>query len=580
MMKNLMNTKSIYVGLLIGLFAGCGKKSGGSGHSHGESSGAGGSATIQKPTRPPSKLKEVKPEEAWKTPLNLALFTVQQYKGKRSYGNMLSAVVIALVEVGELGQATEVALLFPKGSGAFMLSYIAKAAAEAGNVALALKVAQWIEPPGARAIALCQVATAQAKAGDKQAAWETIRQTTSDLIGKIPEKEKMDVLIATASAQVATREMMKAAVNCQSATKLLRTNTKSYLKPQVSKKIARVLISAGQIEQAKGLMQSDGLMYGWGGVQREMAVIMAEAGELEAALEWVGQFPNKQNKAQAYGDIASALARKGQFARAMEVLENDKSRFSSKSQAMKNIAVGMVKAGKINEAIELVSRMRGGMAQMARAPALLAIASAQVAAGQKEVALATLKQAEEAGDKVAKIFLPKHDVNIAIGLAEAGEKEQAVAKLKQAVEAAKVYEKNQFSSASKESTIAMRLMDLLPAVINVADKDLKLTILKQVVDLPQRIEDANEKANTLSLISRRLAQAGQYKQAMETVQLIEAAERKKSAMQGLARVLPVFPETNMRLRHINFIDIKRMKKSFTPEEQEFAKKLVDAIQAK
>jgi hypothetical protein len=236
--------------------------SGGSDHAHGESSGAGGSATIQKPTRPPSKLKEVKPEEAWKTPLNLALFTVQQYKGKRSYGNMLSAVVIALVEVGELGQATEVALLFPKGSGAFMLSYIAKAAAEAGNVALSLKVAQWIEPPGARAIALCQVATAQAKAGDKQAAWETIRRTTSDLIGKIPEKEKLDVLIATASAQVATREMMKAAVNCQSAIKLLRTNTESYLKPQVSKKIARVLISAGQIEQAKGLMQSDGSMFG------------------------------------------------------------------------------------------------------------------------------------------------------------------------------------------------------------------------------------------------------------------------------------------------------------------------------
>ena len=246
-MKNLMNTKFIYILLLTGLLDGCGNKDGDSDHAHGHAHGdsgshtvadvsntstkAGGTATIPMPTRPPSKLKEVKPEEAWETPLNLALFTVQQYKGKRSYGNMLSAVVIALVEVGELGQATEVALLFPKGSGAFMLSYIAKAAAEAGNMGLALSVAQWIEPPGARAIALCQVATAQAKAGDKQAAWETIRQTTSDLIGKIPEKEKMDVLIATASAQVATREMMKAAVNCQSAIKLLRTNTESYLKP-------------------------------------------------------------------------------------------------------------------------------------------------------------------------------------------------------------------------------------------------------------------------------------------------------------------------------------------------------------
>ena len=68
MIKNLMNAKSIYAVLLICLLAGCGKKSGGSDHAHGESSGAGGSATIQKPTRPPSKLKEVKPEEAWKTP--------------------------------------------------------------------------------------------------------------------------------------------------------------------------------------------------------------------------------------------------------------------------------------------------------------------------------------------------------------------------------------------------------------------------------------------------------------------------------------------------------------------------------
>ena len=66
---------------------------------------------------------------------------------------------------------------------------------------------------------------------------------------------------------------------------------------------------------------------------------------------------------------------------------------------------------------------------------------------------------------------------------------------------------------------------------------------------------------------------------METVQLIEAAERKKSAMRGLAEVLPVLPETNMRLRHINFIDVKRLKESFTPEEQEFAKQLVGSIQA-
>jgi len=571
------------LGLFLVLSSGCGKKGDDSSHAHGESSGAGGSAKIQKLDRPASKLKEVKSNEAWKTPLNLALFITQQHKGKSSYWSHHNRLVIALVEAGKIQQATEVALLFPSGPGAFALGYVAKAAAESGDAIQASKVAQWVEPPSDRAIALCHAATAQFKAGDKPPALVKIRQA-EELARKIPQKQKASVLIAIASAQSWMDEKQRAVETCKQALKWVRANKNSFSNAGDYKSIARVLVRAGEIKQVKGLVQSDGSMFGntvSASTRKDIAVIMAEEGELEAALEWIGQFPVKttpaeQNKAQAYGDIASALARKGQFARAMEVLKNDKSRFSSKSQAKKNIAVGMAKAGKINEAIELVSRMRGGMA---REPALRAIASAQVAAGQKEVALATLKQAEEAGDKVAKIFLPKHDVNIAIGLAEAGEKEQAVAKLKQAVEAAKVYEKNQFSSASKESIIAMRLMDLLPAVINVADKDLKMMILKQVVDLAHGIEDANEKANTLSRISRRLAQAGQYKQAVETVQLIESAERKKSAMRGLAEVLPVLPETNMRLRHINFIDVKRLKESFTPEEQEFAKQLVGSIPA-
>jgi len=585
-MKNLMNTKSIYIPLLLtGLLAGCGKKSEDSDHAHGESSGADGSATIQKPDRPASKLKEVKANEAWKTPLNLALFITQQHKGKSSYWNHHNRLVIALVEAGEFKQATQVALLFPGGSGAFALGYVAKATAESGDTIQASKVAQWIEPPSDRAIALCHAATAQFKAGDKPPALVKIRQA-EELARKIPQKQKASVLIAIASAQSWMDEKQRAVETCKQALKWVRANKNSFSNAGDYKSIARILVRAGEIKQVKGLVQSDGSMFGntvSASTRKDIAVIMAEEGELEAALEWIGQFPvngtpDKQKQDAAYSEIAIALATKGQIERATQVMNRCKIRMFSWRMELGRLAAVMAKAGKIKEALEVIQKTRG----VSNEETLRAIASAQVEAGQKDQALETLKQAEKAVEKSSGMFMKKHDAlkNLAVAYAEAGEKEQAVAKLKQAVEAAKVYEKNQFSSTSKESTIAMRLMDLLPAVINVADKDLKLTILKQVVDLAQGIEDANEKANTLSRISHRLTQAGQYKQAMETVQLIEAAERKKSAMQGLARVLPVFPETNMRLRHINFIDIKRMKKSFTPEEQEFAKKLVDAIQAK
>jgi tetratricopeptide (TPR) repeat protein len=573
------------LGLFLIFSLGCGEKGDDSGHAHGELSGAGGSAVIKKLARPASKLKEVKAGEAWKTPLNLALFHAQQYKGKRSYGNQMNGVVIALVEAGELGQATEVALLLSSGTGAFALAYVAKATAESGNAIQASKVAQWVEPPSDRAIALCHAATAQLKAGDKPPALVKIRQA-EELARKIPQKKKASVLIAIASAQSWMDEKKWAVETCRQALKWVRANKNSFSNTGHYKSIARVLVRAGEIRQVKGLVQSDGSMFGntmSASTRKDIAVIMAEEGELEAALEWIGQFPvngtpDKQKQDAAYSEIAIALAKKGQIERAMQVMNRCKIRMFSWRMELGKLASVMAKAGKIKEALKVIQETRG----VSNEGTLRAIASAQVAAGQKAQALETLKQAEKAVEKSSELFMKKHDAlkNLAVAYAEASDKEQAVAKLKQAVEAAKVYEKNRFSSASKESTIALRLMDLLPAVINVADKELQMIILKQVVDLAQGIEDANEKANTLSRISRRLLQAGQYKQAMKTVLLIEAAERRKSAMWGLAGVLPVLPETNMRLRHINFIDIKSMKKDFTPEEQEFAKQLVEAIQAK
>jgi hypothetical protein len=161
----------------------------------------------------------------------------------------------------------------------------------------------------------------------------------------------------------------------------------------------------------------------------------------------------------------------------------------------------------------------------------------------------------------------------AIAHAEAGEKEKAVVKLKAAVEAANVYEKNKYTTSSKERTISTRLMEIMPAAIKVGDQELTTAILNQAVEL-------SRKASTLHIAAQKIVQAGLYQQAMETVRLIEDAEQKKSAMRLMAEALAMIPDPSRYRQFGMRINYAPMKKSFTPEEKELAKQLVEAIQAK
>ena len=257
------------------------------------------------------------------------------------------------------------------------------------------------------------------------------------------------------------------------------------------------------------------------------------------------------------------------------MLKNDKSMFSSKSDAMGDIAEGLAKAGKIKEAQALVSQIRGGMAQE---PALRAIASAQVAAGQKEEALATLKQADEAADKVADLFRPKLDVLVesALGLAEAGEKELAVAKLKEASEEAlKVDEKKIPNITEKGQFLAMRLRKVRQAMIKIGDQEGAAGLLKQELEWVQGIKNASRKASSMRAIATTLVRAGDFEQAMEIIQMIDDVEKRKNEIRVTAELLA----KTGRSGHFQMrVDITCLKKSFTPEEQAFAKQLVEAMQ--
>ncbi len=572
--------------LMTSLFLiGCGKGDDhGHDHAYEEEGGDSGESHSTRPSRPASKLKEVKAADAGKTPLNLALFFLQQEKGKRRYGDAVARLVVALVEAGDQESAAEVALLASEGQGTMGLVYLVKNAAEAGDVALALKVAQWIGPAGDRAVALCQVAKAQAKEGNSAAAMATL-QKARGLARNIPQNETANVLIEIASALLAAGQKQQAVTTGAQALKSIRADKNGFRNASRYKRLARVLVGAGEIQKAKGLIRPGKDMFTRtlnASARTDIAVIMAEEGEVAFALEWVKRFPGRsdQKKAEAYGKIAEGLAEKGKFEEALEVLKNDKSMFSSKSQAMGDIAVEMARAGKIDEALALVPQMRGGMA---KEPALRAIASAQVKAGQKEAALATLKLADEAADQVADMFRPKREVLIAsaFGYAEAGDKEMAAEKLKEAAaEAMNVNEKHIPNFMVKDQFLASRLREVRKAMNQIGDETGAAALLKQELGLAEGIKDPLRQALALSATADSLANLGEYQQSWETIQKITNDAQRKKKTKTRAKWFAYTSEKYYG--HYGTMDrgvgISRLKKSFTPEEQAFVKQLVEAME--
>lgn len=557
---------------------GCGK---GDDHDHvlgeeGGDSGESGESQPQRPSRPASKLTEVQAADAGKSPLNLSLFLLQNKKGERGYDYAVAKLAVAVAESGDLDTATQVALISPKGRGTVGLVYLVMKAAEAGDAAMALKVAQWIEPEGERAVALCRAATAQAKGGNSAAALATIKKAEG-LARNLSQKDKANALIEIATAQLAAGKKQQAVATCDQAVQAVQVNQNGFENAKYYPRLARVLVGAGETQKAKGIIPSGNSMANRvlnADARTAIAVIMAEEGELQAALDWIKQFPGRsdQKKAEAYGKIATALAEKGKFKKALEVLKNDRSMFSSKSDALGDIAEGLAKAGKIKEAKALASQIRGGMAQE---PALRAIASAQVAAGQKEEALATLKQADEAADNVADMFRPKWKALVAsaLGLAEAGEKELAVAKLKVAAEEVMKVKKPDFFE--KGQFYAGLLSQVREAMGKIGDPEGAAVLLKQEMELVQEVKNASKKASALHTIASSLSRAGDFKGAMKMIRLIEDAEERKNRIRFMAEFLA---KTDRRGHFEMTVGISCLKKTFTPEEQAFAKQLVESMQ--
>ncbi|MCH8210582.1 MAG: hypothetical protein IIB99_04340 [Planctomycetes bacterium] len=103
--------------------------------------------------------------------------------------------------------------------------------------------------------------------------------------------------------------------------------------------------------------------------------------------------------------------------------------------------------------------------------------------------------------------------------------------------------------------------------------------------MAQKIENAGEKASALSSIASAQVEAGNkeqalaiLKQAVEVAQKIEMAYFKQSALREIAMTLATEPIPENKKDNPDRPVVRRMKKAFTPKEKQLAKQLVEAMQ--
>ena len=533
---------------------------------------------IPMPKRPASSLKAVTSDEAWKTPLNLSRFHAEQFQGKKRISRIADTVA-GLIEAGEFQQAAELALLLPnEGIDSLLLRIVRMAAGEdeAADPEWLLKVSRWIGEPESRSLATSKVAQILARAGKRSEASEAIREARV----LIKDDPGIGALISVATAQQAMDDKQLALSATQLASQLIRAKKSAIMYGQSLIGIGRVLVRAGELERVKFLTGPEDSLWNKtvaADQRADLAVMMAEEGELKAALAWIARFPAgdtpaKQKRQEAYAKIAIGLVKQGDLEKAKRVmsLSVQEFRLSFMSSRYKSeMAIALAETGKIEDAVS-ISRQRGCGSKSV----LLAISDAQWEGGQEEEARETLRRADKAGGEFGGFFTKKHQElqTLAIAYAKTGLREPAAETLRSAVEAANEYKKSEGARRSKESVVTERLLEMLPTAVIVADQELTDDILERAIRMARN-------ASMLHLAAVKLVETGFHELAMELVGQMEGPDKKRTAIRSMARSLTRVADPESFRRFVGPGQTRPLKRDFTPDEQRFAKQLVTALSA-
>ncbi|QDU49463.1 Anaphase-promoting complex, cyclosome, subunit 3 [Gimesia panareensis] len=386
----------------------------------------------------PAAEAKAKASPPWETPVDLVLYAARQYKDHSVRDFMLKDISESLAHAGDMKQALEVtqeiedseekdvaryriaAALSQQGNlnqslelirkikdpngRTYTRMKIASALGKKGKTQEALKVIQVIERPASQVDAYCELASTLAKSGDQKQAQAILKQA-QDVVEKMDdplsddirsELRDLELMLLAATDKKQIQEILK---------KMIAFGDKDLDLKQVRKRVA---------------------------TQTRIAAALAEAGEVEQALEIVDQIAEWNLRAPALKSIARALVSMGKIKQAQEVIQRnavieelaqkvDHPELSSirfeRATTLKTISIALADRGDLKQALQIARTIKN---KSSKALALQHIASHFAEEGEFEQAfqvsdLITLKQvrSETSG-------------SIALALAKSGEIKRAL----------------------------------------------------------------------------------------------------------------------------------------------------------
>ena len=309
----------------------------------------------------------------------------------------LSDIAATLAETGKVTEALKIAQEMDQpGAHAYVSRYIAGGLAKAGNVTEALKITQTI--PGGltlRGEALREIATALEKIEDRQTARQLLTDAVKAAQEIIFESDRAETLSDIADAQAKTGDLQAAKQTRQSAIQMwmdaLKTDqemgnasTRTWSLTRIADAQAKAGDATGALETAQKIENARDRAK----VLQDIADAQAKAGDATDALETAQKIENAGDRAETLSDIADTQVKAGDLQAARQTWEDAikaaqkiaDTQFRTRAQVLRQITNTQAKAGDVGNALKTTQKIED---VLVRAWALGNIATAQAKAGDR-----------------------------------------------------------------------------------------------------------------------------------------------------------------------------------------------------
>jgi len=280
-------------------------------------------------------------------------------------------------------------------------------------------------------------------------------------------------------------------------------NKDALLRSMALSGIAKAMAEAGQIDRALQIAQKiefalDRSLALWG-----IAFAMAGAGQFDRALQVAQKIENASVRSWALSDIAEAMAKAGQFDRALQTAQKIEDA-SDRFLVLKDIAIAMARAGQFDLALQAAQKIEYASE---RSEVLGGIALVMAKAGQTERANKTFQLALQTAQKIEDAWARSGALReIAIAMAVAGQTKRANETFQLALQAA------QKIKDAWERSEALR--DIAAAIARTGQFD-------RALQVAQKIEDTSDRSLALRDIAAAMAEAGQIDYAVKVAEKID-----------------------------------------------------------